>query len=90
MKTKSGRIVTGAEVEALATRAERGVDLARWSPRRGRPSLSDAGLGHSPRIGARVSGETYERFLERAKADGKTPSQVVRSLVEAYVSGRRR
>lgn len=94
MKTRSGRILTEADVEALATKAGQGVDLARWGPRRGRPSLSEAGSGHSPRVGARVSGEAYKGFLKRAKAEGKTPSEVVRSLVEAYASevppGRRR
>lgn len=86
MKTRSGQIVTEADVEALATKAEHGVDLARWGPRPGRPSLSQSGSGQSPRVGARVSGETYRGFLKRAKAEGKTPSEVVRSLVEAYAS----
>lgn len=86
MKTRSGRTLTEADVEALANKAEQGVDLSRWGPRRGRPSLSEAGSGHSPRVGARVSGETHKGFLKRAKAEGKTPSQVVRSLVEAYAA----
>ena len=89
MKTRSGRNLTAADVDALATRAERGVDLSRWEPRRGRPSLSEAGSGHSPRVGARVSGETYKGFLKRAKAEGKTASEVIRSLVEAYAAGSR-
>lgn len=88
MRTKSGRVLTHAHVDALATKAERGVDLSRWSPRRGRPSLSDARSGHSPRINARVSGETYERFVERAKAEGKTPSELMRSLIDTYLTGR--
>ena len=90
MKTKSGRTLRHEEVDVLAARAEQGLDLSRWAPRRGRPSLSEAGAGPSPRVGARVSGETYEGFLKRAAAEGRTPSEVVRSLVEAYASEARR
>ena len=88
MKTRSGRALTSADVEALATKAEHGVDISRWRPRRGRPSLTEAGAGDSPRVGARVSAETYQGFLKRAEAEGRTPSEVVRSLVEAYVTDR--
>lgn len=90
MKTRSGRVLREGEVDALARRAERGVDISRWAPRRGRPSLSASGPGPSPRVSARVSGETYDGFLKRAQAEGRTPSEVVRSLVEAYVSKARR
>jgi hypothetical protein len=90
MKTKSGRVLKREEVDVLAARVEQGLDLSRWVPRRGRPSLSEAGFGPSPRVGARVSGETYEGLLKRAEAEGRTPSEVVRSLVEAYVSEVRR
>jgi hypothetical protein len=88
MKTKSGRVLRDGEVDALADKAERGVDISRWAPRRGRPSLGSTGPGPSPRVSARVSGETYKGFLKRVEAEGRTPSEVVRSLVEAYVSRR--
>ena len=88
MKTKRGRFLRHDEVDALADKAERGVDVSRWAPRRGRPSLGSAAPGPSPRVSARLSGETYRGFLKRAKAEGRTPSEVVRSLVEAYVSRR--
>ena len=85
MKTRSGRTLTRADLELLAAKAEAGFDLSRWSPKRGRPSLSASASGHSPRVGARIREDTYERFVERVHAEGKTPSQVVRSLVEKYV-----
>ncbi len=86
MKTRNGRVLQEGELASLADRAERGVDLSRWTPRRGRPSLSESGSGPSPRVSARVSGVTYDGFRKRAEAEGRTPSEVVRSLVEAYAS----
>jgi len=90
MKTKSDRSLGQAQIEKLAGAAEDGFDLSTWRPRRGRPALSRAGTGHSPRVGARVSAETYTEFIERAGAEGRTPSEVVRSLVEGYVANSRR
>lgn len=58
-----------------------------WLEKRPGDEAAD-GEADSPRVGARVSGEAYQGFLKRAEAEGRTPSEVVRSLVEAYVSDR--
>lgn len=84
VRTKSGRILTEADIEALADEFERGVDLSTWHHRPGRPSL-DANSGkHSPRIAVRVPTELNRRVHERAEAEGRNVSEVLRDLLEAY------
>jgi hypothetical protein len=52
--TKSGRTLSDADVERLADRFEEGIDLSKWQPRRGRPSLDSSAREHSPRIAVRI------------------------------------
>lgn len=86
VRTKSGRLLSEADFERMADEAEAGIDVSAWDVRRGRPSLSAGGRGKSPRVGARVSQETYHGFLRRVTAEGNTTSEVVRALVEAYAA----
>jgi len=88
VRTKTGRALSDADIDRLATRAEQGFDLSRWQPRRGRPSLNSSREGHSPRVAARVSEDVYRRATALAAAEGKSMSQVVRDLLGAYVSDR--
>ena len=81
VKTKGGKTLGAADIERLVAKAEQGFDLARWRPRRGRPSLSDTAAGRSPRIGARVPDALYRRATERAAAEGRSISEVVRDLL---------
>lgn len=82
--TKSGRVLTQEDLDALADEAERGYDLSKWRPL-GRPSLSGE-QGHSPRIAFRASPELHEAASRRAKGEGKTISALAREAMEHYVS----
>lgn len=87
VKTKGGTRLNRRRVEELATEAERGYDLSRAKRERvtgGRPSL---GEGVSPRIGYRVSGKLYEQARTKAKAEGRTVSEIARRALEDYVGG---
>jgi hypothetical protein len=84
--TKSGRVLSEADIDGLAKRAEEGFDLSTWKPRRGRPWLGDATGGHSPRIEARVPEALHRRVTTRAAREGKSLSAVVRALLEDYAS----
>ena len=86
MKTKSGRVLTEADVERLAAKAEAGFDATNWKPRRGRPPLDPGSTGHAPRVGARVSPAVYEGATVRAANEGRTISEVVRELLEEYAA----
>lgn len=82
--TKSGRVLTEADIDALADEAEHGYDLSKWTPRPGRPSLSAGATAHSPRIAVRLPAELDRRVRARADAEGRKVSQVVRDLLEEY------
>ena len=83
--TRSGRQLTDDDLDRLADEAEAGYDLSQWRPRRGRPFLdADAG-GHAPRISVRVPAGLRDRAADRAAAEGRSMSDVLRSLLEEYV-----
>ncbi len=84
VKTRSGTVLSEAELDALAAKAEAGFDPARWTPRRGRPSLGGTPGERSPRIATRISADVRARVAARARSEGKTVSQVQRELLEAY------
>jgi hypothetical protein len=86
VKTKSGRVLKKSELDALADEAERGFDLRRWRPRRGRPSLAASDGAHSPRIAVRVPEALRRQVAHRAEAEGRTVSEVVRDLLEKYAA----
>jgi hypothetical protein len=86
VKTKTGRRLSKRDVEGLGKEAEKGYDLSKAKPervQRGRPSLD---TGVSPRISYRVGGGLYERAKKKAKAEGRTVSEVAREALERYVS----
>jgi hypothetical protein len=83
--------LSAAEYERLADLAEAGFDPATFRVRPGRPSIGDGTAGqHSPRMATRVSPVVRAAFIARARAEGKTPSQAMRELVEAWAGQRSR
>jgi hypothetical protein len=88
VKTKSGRILTEADIERLATKVvEQDFDISAWKPRRGRPRLDAADDAHAPRIAVRVPGDIHRRVVARATREGRSISAVVRELLEGYAGG---
>lgn len=86
--TKSGHVLTDGDLDRMADEAERGYDLSKWVHKRGRPPLEQGAAAHSPRIAVRVPEGLHDRVATRAAAEGRTVSQVVRSLLEQYANGR--
>jgi predicted HicB family RNase H-like nuclease len=87
--TRSGKVLTDEELDRLAGRAEDGLDLSSWSPRRGRPSLGGT-AEPSPRIAVRVPRALHRRVADRAAREGRSVSEVVRELLGAYASNSRK
>ena len=86
LKTKAGTRLTRRRVQGLAAEAERGYDLSRArreTVRAGRPSL---GEGVSPQISYRVGGDLYAKARARARAQGRTVSQIARQALEEYIN----
>ncbi len=86
VRTRRGVTLSETDIDRLAAKAEQGLDLSTWTPRRGRPAL-DATVGaHSPRIAVRVPTALHHRVTSRAAKEGKSISEVVRDLLENYAS----
>ena len=84
VRTRTGRVLTKADIETLADQAEHGFDLSTWHPRPGRPSLDANSGAHSPRIAVRVPADLQLRVRRKANAEGRSMSRVLRDLLEAY------
>jgi hypothetical protein len=84
--TRSGRRLTDADLDALADQAEHGFDLLAWRPRPGRPRLDPATTAHAPRLSVRVPAPVRDRLAARAAREGRTVSEVLRTLIEAYAA----
>jgi len=56
--------------------------------RRGRPPLGDdtPAAGHSPRVSFRVPEQTRRRAEERARAEGRSVSEVAREALERHLA----
>lgn len=85
LKTPKGRKLTTKWVAALAAEAEAGYDLVTAERQRigpGRPSL---GQGESPRITYRVPPSLFERAKTKARAEGRTVSDIAREALQHYL-----
>ena len=82
--TKSGRRLTGEDLDRLADEAEQGYDISGWRPRTGRPFLDAGSTVHSPRVTVRVPAPLRDRVVAKAAREGRSVSQVLRSLLENY------
>jgi hypothetical protein len=86
LKTKKGTKLAKAGVEKLSSEAEAGYDLSKAKRQRvgpGRPSL---GEGESPRISYRVAPALFDRAQKKARAEGRTVSEVAREALQKYLA----
>jgi len=86
LKTKKGTKLSKAVVDSLASEAEAGYDLSKAKRERvgpGRPSLAE---GESPRISYRVAPALFDRAKKKAKAEGRTVSEVAREALQKYLA----
>ena len=86
LRTKKGTKLSKAVVDSLASEAEAGYDLSKAKRERvgpGRPSLAE---GESPRISYRVAPALFDRAKKKAKAEGRTVSEVAREALQKYLA----
>ena len=86
LTTRGGTKLKKRSVERLAREAEQGYDLTKAKAERvhpGRPSLAE---GESPRISYRVAHAVFEEAQARAKAEGRTLSEVARDALQRYLA----
>ena len=81
-----GRVLTEADFERMALEAETTLpDIERLKARRrvGRPAL---GEGVSPVLQVRLDEQTRQRLTERAERDHRTPSEIAREAIHAWLT----
>jgi hypothetical protein len=84
-RTKSGEVLTEADIEKIADEVESDEPVAFNGIRFvGRPSLG--GNGASPRLSFRVPRELYDAAAERAIGEERTVSAVAREALEKFLA----
>lgn len=81
--TKSGKIITDADIEQLADEAERGYDVEELkSRRRGRPMLGSAPSEVFP---VRLDPDLRHAVEARAEAEHTTASEIIRAALRRFL-----
>ncbi len=81
--TSKGKVVTEAEIEALADEAEAGYDAAKLKKRVGRPAMGSAAAEVFP---VRLDPELRAAIEERANKEHKNASEIIREALRSYVA----
>jgi Ribbon-helix-helix protein, copG family len=82
-RTKSGKILTDADIEAMADEAEGGYDVETLrSRRRGRPLL---GARPAEVVPVRLDPDLKQAVEERAQADHTTTSDIIRQALRRFL-----
>ena len=83
--TASGKPITDADVQALAAEAEAGYDVDALVSRRGKRGRPSLGSAPATVESVRLDPELRQELVVRAKADGTTPSEVIRQALRRYL-----
>jgi len=82
-KTKTGKVLTDADIEAMADEAERGYDVeVLKTRRRGRPMLGSA---PSEVVPVRLDPDLKQAVEARAEADHTSTSEIIRQALRRFL-----
>jgi len=82
-KTKTGKVLTDVDIEAMADEAEGGYDVKTLkSRRRGRPMLGSAPAEVVP---VRLDPDLKQAVEARAEADQTTTSEIIREALRRFL-----
>lgn len=82
-RTKTGKVLTDADIEAMADEAERGYDVEQLKARRrGRPMLGSAPADVVP---VRLDPDLKQAVEARAEADHTTASEIIRQALRRFL-----
>ncbi len=82
-RTKTGRILTDADIEALADEAERGYDVERLTRRPGRPRI---GAAPAVVVPVRLHADLHGAVKALAEAERTSLSGLVRAALRDYLA----
>jgi hypothetical protein len=83
--TTPERPITDADIQRLADEAERGYDVDALIARRGKRGRPALGSAPASVESVRLDPELRDQLAERARADGTTPSEVIRQALRDYL-----
>ncbi len=84
-KTRTGKVLTDADIEAMADEAERGYDVEMLLGKtrgRGRPMIGDA---PSEVVPVRLDPALRQAVEARAEADHTTTSDIIRQALKCFL-----
>jgi hypothetical protein len=82
-RTKTGKVLTDPDIEAMADEAEQGYDIETLKVRRrGRPMIGDAPAEVVP---VRLDPALKSAVEARAAADGTTTSEIIREALRRFI-----
>jgi predicted HicB family RNase H-like nuclease len=82
-RTKTGRILTDVDIQALAEEAERGYDTEQLAKRPGRPRMGSAPAVVVP---VRLHADLHAAVKARAAAENTSLSELVREALRTYLA----
>jgi len=83
-KTRTGKVLTDADVEAMADEAERGYDPeVLKTRRRGRPMLGSA---PSEVVPVRLDPDLRQAVEDRAESEHTTTSEIIRQALRRFLN----
>ncbi len=83
--TQSGQPITDEDVAKLAAEAEAGYDTDQLITRRNKRGRPPIGNAPSSVESVRLDPELRRQLLQRAEADGTTPSELIREALRRYL-----
>jgi Ribbon-helix-helix protein, copG family len=87
-RTKSGKVVTDADIERFADEAEAGYDVDEILARRGRRGRPTVGSGPASVESVRLDPELRDELAHRAEAEGVSTSDLIRRALLQYLASR--
>lgn len=82
-RTKTGKVLTDSDIDALADEAEQGYDVEQLKARRrGRPMIGDAPAAVVP---VRLDPSLKDAVEARAAADETTTSEIIREALRRFL-----
>ncbi|HEX3910763.1 MAG TPA: ribbon-helix-helix domain-containing protein [Solirubrobacteraceae bacterium] len=83
--TRSGEPITDMEIDVLAAEAEAGYDVDALLTRRGKRGRPALGSAPASVESVRLDPELRDQLLERAKAEGTTTSELIRTALRRFL-----
>ena len=84
-RTKSGKVITDADIESMADEAEKGYDVDALIARRGRRGRPPLGTAPASVESVRLEPELRDDLAERANAEGLSVSELIRKALREYL-----